>query len=387
MGFEMRSNRIAWLLLTAAAAAAYLFENQTGTRILISVLLILPAVSLALLWLSGGEISAEADPVASLERGAVGSLRLRFRNTGRLPASVRGSIAVRNLLTGEMESQPVSVSVPGRGEAEGVYELLTTHCGGIEAALRDLHRTDPLGLFAKKACADLSIQTTVLPRIRPILVTLAETADFLSDSLQYSNKQPGYDPSETFRIREYVPGDPIRRIHWKLSEKLDKLQVRDFGLPIVERMLLLMETTGLGGVMPDADAADKLLDLLASVSASLSTNGTSHVLGWQDAETEACVCREIHAPEDLEPVLTELLRNPLKTGGTSVCGCFARTYARCAYAHAAVFSENVPPELDLLFHGNRVTALLPVGAAAEQNLWTQGAELVVFTDETTELEL
>ena len=28
-------------------------------------------------------------------------------------------------------------------------------------------------------------------------------------------------------IRSYVPGDPVRRIHWKLSAKKDELMIRD----------------------------------------------------------------------------------------------------------------------------------------------------------------
>ena len=34
------------------------------------------------------------------------------------------------------------------------------------------------------------------------------------------------DPEDPGDIRPYVPGDPIRRIHWKLSAKKDELLVR-----------------------------------------------------------------------------------------------------------------------------------------------------------------
>ncbi len=75
------------------------------------------------------------------------------------------------------------------------------------------------------------------------------------DSDEYSMRKAGYDPSETFAIREYQPGDRIRQIHWKLTEKFDSLMVRDYGLPIQNTVLLLLETgspgrrsrTGLSG--------------------------------------------------------------------------------------------------------------------------------------------
>ena len=37
----------------------------------------------------------------------------------------------------------------------------------------------------------------------------------------------GNDPSEIFDIREYVPGDDIRSIHWKLSSKTDTLILKE----------------------------------------------------------------------------------------------------------------------------------------------------------------
>ena len=35
------------------------------------------------------------------------------------------------------------------------------------------------------------------------------------------------EPEETGGIRPYIPGDPVRRIHWKLSAKRDELLVRE----------------------------------------------------------------------------------------------------------------------------------------------------------------
>ena len=37
----------------------------------------------------------------------------------------------------------------------------------------------------------------------------------------------GYDATEVFDLREYQPGDSIRSIHWKLSEKFDTVLVRE----------------------------------------------------------------------------------------------------------------------------------------------------------------
>lgn len=41
----------------------------------------------------------------------------------------------------------------------------------------------------------------------------------------------GSDPSETFDIRDYAPGDDIRTIHWKLSSKVGSVIVREASEP------------------------------------------------------------------------------------------------------------------------------------------------------------
>ena len=40
------------------------------------------------------------------------------------------------------------------------------------------------------------------------------------------SKKKGYDFSEVTGIREYIPGDKLQNIHWKLSAKKDILMVR-----------------------------------------------------------------------------------------------------------------------------------------------------------------
>lgn len=51
----------------------------------------------------------------------------------------------------------------------------------------------------------------------------------------------GNDPSEMFDLREYVPGDDVRSIHWKLSGKTDTLILRQASDPSLYNIVLLMD--------------------------------------------------------------------------------------------------------------------------------------------------
>ena len=123
----------------------------------------------------------------------------------------------------------------------------------------------------------------IAPNIFPMETQIAYGESTNMDSDEYSMKKAGYDPSETFAIREYQPGDRIRQIHWKLTEKFDNLMVRDYGLPIQNTILLLLET-GYAQDKPDPDCMDALAEALLSVSQELASQQVVHSIGWQNHE-------------------------------------------------------------------------------------------------------
>ncbi len=151
------------------------------------------------------------------------------------------------------------------------------------------------------------------------------------DSDEFSMVKAGFDPSETFAIREYRPGDRIRQVHWKLSEKFDELMVRDYGLPIQNTILLLLETgyeegkqpradcmlmvrdyglpiqntilllleTGYEeGKQPRADCMDALAEGILSLAQELVQQQILFCIGWQNHEEGMFSCMEINDIEE-----------------------------------------------------------------------------------------
>ena len=49
---------------------------------------------------------------------------------------------------------------------------------------------------------------------------------------------PGNDFSEIYSLRGYEPGDDVKRIHWKLTEKTDEVLVREGSRPQEDEVLL-----------------------------------------------------------------------------------------------------------------------------------------------------
>lgn len=164
------------------------------------------------------------------------------------------------------------------------------------------------------------------------------------DSDEYSMYHPGDDPSETFALREYLSGDRIKSIHWKLSEKTDHLMVRQLGLPVNNSILLVLDNSA--GTVPSAAEREALGEAVVSVSAALCEAGLPHQAAWLDRETmEPRLCA-IGSMEDLTQALSGLLSAETEPDEQTVTQRLAEEQG-LDYAHVAALS--LRPEEEELY--------------------------------------
>ncbi len=122
------------------------------------------------------------------------------------------------------------------GEERINVELRAEICGKSYIGIRSVKMMDYLGLFSFKAPFKQSARggyISVIPDIEEIdennvLINEITVASVLADDSEDTAEGnrftfggfPGYDN------REYIPGDPLKRINWKLSAKRNKLLIR-----------------------------------------------------------------------------------------------------------------------------------------------------------------
>ena len=79
------------------------------------------------------------------------------------------------------------------------------------------------------------------------------------------------DVSSPSDIRGYLPGDALKKIHWKLSARKQELVVRRFEEPVLPDCLVLMDCSAppsWGHLEAEADVRDSLLETAASIVSS-----------------------------------------------------------------------------------------------------------------------
>jgi uncharacterized protein (DUF58 family) len=152
-----------------------------------------------------------------------------------------------------------------RSTPRGMY-----HLGPARIAYQDL-----LGITRVSVASVATAELKVLPRLLPVVVVDPPRSPMRTPDVV--TKPHRYPTEDHFRIREYLAGDDVRRIHWRLSMRAGRLHVR---LPetketSTERIVLMLDSYLPPGKLLDAShGGEEILDAL--------------VLAWLGIARELC---------------------------------------------------------------------------------------------------
>ena len=226
-------------------------------------------------------------------------LRVKLKNASLLPAScVAVTVGWRDLLdnsTGTVESMGMA-----GGKRTGVLEFcIPVRYSGVyefwipSASVRDWFR-----LWSKKLLTtDKKVQVLSVPLVHQAeeWIPPAQLASG-GDSDQHSQKKGGDDGSEVFEVRAYRDGDPLQRVHWKLTAKTGEMLVREFSLPKREVLLLQVDLYHPPQEKWDHCKLERLLEQTADFCWRLLAAEQEYEVFWQEQE-QLCRMQISRAPE------------------------------------------------------------------------------------------
>lgn len=248
-------------------------------------------------------------------KGERANLFLHLKNPTRIPfASAMVSFSIRSGFYDGKEESVHILSLRALHNNELVFPITLTKCGLYEASISLLQGFDYLHLFRFDRKLDLSAQIRVFPHMQP----KEERHDALYsegfDEFEESAKS-GNVSSNVTDIREYLPGDRLQKIHWKLSSKIDKLMVKENESTSTNEFFLLLElfqpseeSCGENALL--RNALDNALDEAWSLSLELIEEGEIFTFASYSTAREDFIMSTIRCREDLENAFSECFYEP-----------------------------------------------------------------------------
>jgi uncharacterized protein (DUF58 family) len=175
--------------------------------------------------------------------------------------------------------------------------------GPVRARAWRMHTSDPLGFFGGLRRTPDSEIVLILPRFASLAGR--RPARELEAAMAAPRAGSG---NELFGIREYRPGDSLRRIHWRSSARHGELVVREYEPPGVPTVTIVVDSSP-GTV----EIADQIARIAASEAWDCVREGGRVVLSGPGLEPTR--------PErDLWSLLEWLARYPDCPSGSAVSG-------------------------------------------------------------------
>lgn len=156
--------------------------------------------------------------------GEVAEMRVALTNRGptrklllvvndNLPSGLAAEGSTERFVPDLLPGETTEVAYPVLARRRGVY-----HLGWV-----DVHTTDPMGIFSHHRELEAIGKLVVQPRPVPLPPIKPPAAGTLTSG-QVRMRKRG-DGTDFYGLREYTPGDDLRRVDWKTTAKRGKLTV------------------------------------------------------------------------------------------------------------------------------------------------------------------
>ncbi|NLT09828.1 MAG: DUF58 domain-containing protein [Ruminococcus sp.] len=301
--------KILFIVLIIICAAFYILYIWDFALVLLIVMIAIPVIMFLSVFITKKLISAEfALKDNTVAKNEPFPVQLCINNRSILPigkAEVR--IEYYNLFSNQITSFDLFVPIQARNSQRVTFQLNSRFCGIINIRTVYINIFDPLRIFRFRIGKGISTQISVMPEGHEINGTVNYTDRVNEESSMFSENKPGDDPSEVFDLREYIPGDKLNRIHWKLSSKKDDFIVKDYSLPIDVPSTIFLNLKCYEDSEYTLPVFDTLIETLISLSQFMLENERMHNVIYYSSRYKNFIEKTINAPDELAELVKEII--------------------------------------------------------------------------------
>ena len=300
--------RLIYLAVLVIAGLFVVMYVDSLSLILLLITVALPIILFLLLVLARAltKITVEANELIAT-RGSAVSLRFNIKNLSfvALP-TLRTELIYTAPFSDETEKDEVAFPLHALTKQTAFFDIKSDHVGTVKLYIGDIIFSDYFRLFNLKLKVRKQFEITFLPDIKPLNIDVRQNTLLGVDSDVFSKSKKGDDPSEVFAIRDYVGGDKLNRIHWKLSSKQDNIMVKDYSLPVNNNIVIVAELASKKGENA-LDDIDTVIEAVFSLSNCLCEAELLHKICWYDKKSERFFSQEVKTTSEMFAALGLML--------------------------------------------------------------------------------
>jgi len=252
------------------------------------------------------------------------------------------TVAVKHLCPLPVRSVEIQLAVPGDDDASGTVEIAPRpfqfvryeaefrcpHRGSYQVGVVRLTVTDLFGLItlSRKAGGQMA-RVEVRPKVSAEEAMALQSVETGAEHISRMTE----DAASPSGVREWVPGDALKKVHWKLTARKRELMVRTYEESARPDTLLLVDLTPLGALKSHSlSTEDALCEAAVSAAVAqlkagypvrmpLSAKEPQEISGQTAAEAgkfvDALMRVRFDSPYSYEQVLSIEMRRLSRTGG------------------------------------------------------------------------
>lgn len=274
----MRGKRWIYILMVAMSVAAFIVSDSGIALFFCLSLVALPVLSFIMLIAVRSKLKFEFRVQSSCIRGGSLKVMVRAKVWPRfLIGYLYGVAEITNTTFGKTEQRTILVN--DLSFAPHTFEFAGKDSGRICVRFTKVKLIDIFGVCSVRIKREDFAESAITPVLyEKTAVTLRSLNTVLSGTIALPQK--GTDHTEIYGVRDYISGDLLNSVHWKLSGKFDTVKTKVYGSSDDRQVLILVDLSRKkeGTVATDAQL-NGVLDVAVSISDALK-NSVRHTVGW-----------------------------------------------------------------------------------------------------------
>ena len=274
---EKVNNFLYYAILIGLFAYLTYYLHSQSLFILLLLFLIFPIFSCIAAKHTADRLSVKAAPLSLwTDKGKQTQINFVFDNRTLLPViSCRVSFKAENRYFKNDLVNCLDVSLPAKTKHTVQIPITPIYNGLFTVNITEVYVRDMLNIFAFKAKKAENCCFYIKPLPAETGVSLSVSELYSEDSIISAKNING---TQIDGVRDYVAGDKLRNIHWKLSSKYNDLLVKEYSDNNEESAILLAELY--------APCIDDIIDNIYGTGLALTDMGYPYTLCFASSGSE-----------------------------------------------------------------------------------------------------